>query len=287
MDPMKRKLILQEIEYWRSNKLLPGQYCDFLRNLYIEDNADRQISDSAGGQAKPLKASSWSMKTPLYVFVGLSFLSLIYFYFTSFHPVMQTTLSIALVVLLLGIGVWRRNSKPILAFSALGAGCLLSLLLGIIILDLNGLTDPVWTVALIAICAVLWIVLGIATRIAVLQLCGHFALALGYLWLIRQLHPDPAWITLQLYALPICLVLYLAGKRLFNGINSAGFILLIVAAVYALLPEAYGLIFTDLPGFLLQSALFVKMVVIGLVIWTYWRGKTHRAEWLTENDYME
>jgi hypothetical protein len=33
----KREILLYEIEHWRRSRLLPEQYCDFLSNLYRED----------------------------------------------------------------------------------------------------------------------------------------------------------------------------------------------------------------------------------------------------------
>ncbi len=282
MDQMKRKMILKEIEYWRSSRLLPEQYCDFLRNLYIEDDAPETTAVGEPGARFRLRPPS--PKSILYVLGLASLLLLIYLYFTSFHPVMQTGLSIMLILLLIAIGIRRRDTKPMLAFASLGFGCLLSLFLGLLILEVNGLSEPVWTVALVAGCGLLWIAVGIVSRISVLHLCGQIALLLSYLWLIRQFHPDPAWITLQLYAIPVSLVFYALGKKLYAGLNSSGFILLIAAAIHGVAPEAYGIIFTDMPGILVQSALFIKMVIIGVLVWSHWNGKKDHTEWLSEQD---
>ncbi len=281
MDPMKRKLILKEIEYWRTSKLLPEQYCDFLRNLYIDNDAPEVTMPDRGEGSKIRRITG---KSVLYLIGAISLLLLIYFYFTSFHPVMQTALSILLIALLAAVGISRRETKPMLAFAALGASCLLSMFLGLLILEVNQLSDPIWTVSLIASCGLLWTVIGIASRIWVLHLCGQLAVLLSYLWLIRQWHPDPAWITLQLYAIPVSLLLYAIGKRLYSGLNSAGFILLLSAAVYWVVPEVYGIIFTQIPGLLVQPALFVKMVIIAMVAWSHWKGKKEQTDWLSEHD---
>lgn len=38
MANAKKKIILNEILFWKQNKLLPDQYCDFLMTLYSEGN---------------------------------------------------------------------------------------------------------------------------------------------------------------------------------------------------------------------------------------------------------
>ncbi|WP_252508902.1 hypothetical protein [Paenibacillus peoriae] len=38
----KRAILLHEIEHWRRSRLLPEQYCDFLSNLYREDEDPSQ-----------------------------------------------------------------------------------------------------------------------------------------------------------------------------------------------------------------------------------------------------
>ena len=36
----KRVIMIAEIEYWRKHKLLKEHYCDFLSNLYLENQVD-------------------------------------------------------------------------------------------------------------------------------------------------------------------------------------------------------------------------------------------------------
>ena len=36
MDENRKQIIIKEIGYWKNNKLLPEQYCDFLLALYTE-----------------------------------------------------------------------------------------------------------------------------------------------------------------------------------------------------------------------------------------------------------
>ncbi|MEK4129201.1 hypothetical protein NYE67_05935 [Solibacillus sp. FSL W8-0474] len=49
MSNQKKQIIMNEISFWKQNKLLPGQYCDFLMTLYSEGN---HSDDEITGQAK-------------------------------------------------------------------------------------------------------------------------------------------------------------------------------------------------------------------------------------------
>ena len=287
LDPVKRKIILKEIEHWRQSKLLPEHYCDFLRNLYIESHSNEQGSVSGVKDHEPSGSKLKKLMTlkGLLSSLGISvFILMIFLYFTSFHPLMQTALSVLLVGILISIGIVERAKHPIGSFSALGAGSILSLFLGLFILYVNDWAGAGVTVALVAACGLLWIWVGVVARIGLLQLCGWFALLLGYLWMIQWLHAEPSWLILQAYTLPICLVFYYIGKRLYNGITSSGAVLMLASGLFLLLPEVYGLIFTEISGLVLQPALAVKMALAGMAIWTQWKWIKNKSGWLTEHE---
>ncbi len=42
MEPVRKKIVTQEIKYWRDSNLLPAHYCDFLLNLYTEGETTRK-----------------------------------------------------------------------------------------------------------------------------------------------------------------------------------------------------------------------------------------------------
>lgn len=44
MDHDRKKMIIQEILYWKENRMLPEQYCDYLLALYTEGNQPTQSS---------------------------------------------------------------------------------------------------------------------------------------------------------------------------------------------------------------------------------------------------
>jgi hypothetical protein len=243
MDPEKRMVILGEIERWRRSRLLPEQYCDFLRNLYLEGEAEPAGAGwlHVGKRAANRLVSGWK---PAYGWAAAAFIAMLLFsglYFTFFHPLLQTVLSAALVALLIGIGLAERHRRPLAGFAALGAGCLLAPLLGLVALWQFDAAGPRATVALTAACGVVWIAAGLAARIGLLQLSGHFALILAYLWLIRSWHGEPGLWLLQLYLVPAAAALYAAGRWIYGGIGSAGAMLMLAAGIALVAPEVYAL----------------------------------------------
>ena len=62
MNSQKKAVILNEISFWKKNKLLPEHYCDFLMTLYsegqeVEENNSTQLKINA---ANSLLADNYS-----------------------------------------------------------------------------------------------------------------------------------------------------------------------------------------------------------------------------------
>lgn len=47
MSNQKKQIIMNEIKFWKQNKLLPEHYCDFLMTLYSEGNQHEEIEGKA------------------------------------------------------------------------------------------------------------------------------------------------------------------------------------------------------------------------------------------------
>ncbi|MDP4164314.1 MAG: hypothetical protein Q8906_05000 [Bacillota bacterium] len=43
MDENRKKIILNEIQYWKEGRMLPAHYCDYLLSLYSEGNPPQQV----------------------------------------------------------------------------------------------------------------------------------------------------------------------------------------------------------------------------------------------------
>ncbi len=89
MDENRKQIIIKEIGYWKNNKLLPEQYCNFLLALYTEGTG---LNETSNGSKKRKKMFLWFLIIPIIVFV---------FYFTELSFTLQIVLSI--VFLFIGI----------------------------------------------------------------------------------------------------------------------------------------------------------------------------------------
>ncbi len=83
----RKKIIINEIKYWKKNRLLPEHYCNFLLTLYTEGEQQEEVSDKR--EKTPL---NWF---PLLItFLGLALFGLTFLviYFTDFSSFLQTGL---------------------------------------------------------------------------------------------------------------------------------------------------------------------------------------------------
>lgn len=87
MDDHRKKVITNEIEYWKQNRLLPEHYCDFLLNLYSE-----------GGSESPIKKKRL-LSAPVFINIilaSLLSLTVFLFYFTELSLFLQISIIIFL-----------------------------------------------------------------------------------------------------------------------------------------------------------------------------------------------
>lgn len=82
MDDHRRKIIINEIKYWKQNRLLPEHYCDFLLNLYTEGSLE---DDSTSRNRSSLTKGILS-----FILIGMLSLSVFLFYFTELSIFLQT-----------------------------------------------------------------------------------------------------------------------------------------------------------------------------------------------------
>ncbi|WP_438446242.1 hypothetical protein [Gorillibacterium sp. sgz5001074] len=260
MDQEKRRIIVSEIEHWRRSKLLPGQYCDFLLNLYLdgenEKDKEKSVLGISSGSVKNSSAKVW-----LTIFGILGLISFLGLHFTSFHFWMQTGIAAGLISILYMIGGVQRNKQPGLSYLAFGAGSILLLLAGIYLLSDKGY-DGTPVMLYVGFCSMIWILTGILGRMPVFHFAGWVVLFLIYALVLRHNITDIDWIGLELSWVPVSLVLVWLGW-LFHHVNKQiAAVLLLTGALGWFGAEIYGFGVTELPGNLLQLLLLAKLAVI-------------------------
>ncbi|MGE7090840.1 hypothetical protein ACQKII_05140 [Lysinibacillus sp. NPDC048646] len=99
MTNPRKKIILNEILFWKQNKLLPEHYCDFLATLYAEGK-DLQELEFANHKQAVLPLEKRKM---IFLIVGLciAVIALLYVYFTVPSLTMILTVIVAIAAITL------------------------------------------------------------------------------------------------------------------------------------------------------------------------------------------
>ena len=128
MSNQKKQIIMNEITFWKQNKLLPEHYCDFLMTLYSEGNQNEEVSGNAKKAINPvIKRKKWSIAS-IFPIIALMFTVLLFtiqyewvvvaiagifaacclagaFYFAKKNKLLAMMLQLAVALLMLGISV--------------------------------------------------------------------------------------------------------------------------------------------------------------------------------------
>ncbi len=113
MDPTRKKVILNEINFWKQNNMLPEHYCDYLIALYSEGENPEQL------QIKDRKKVNGEALIGM-LLLGIMSLSLLITYLTEFSFPLQTViLAIFVIILFLSALYYRTKEKrPLLVYIA-------------------------------------------------------------------------------------------------------------------------------------------------------------------------
>ena len=150
MDENRKKIIVKEILYWKDNRMLPEQYCDYLLALYTEGNQPQELKNEKSKYKWQLQNYLLLLLIPVFVFLlyftelsfdlqmALLFISLIglftltyYFFKKGFQ--FQISLFISALLLLLGtveLTVQVFPESPGILYAVLIVNCLTWLVVG-------------------------------------------------------------------------------------------------------------------------------------------------------------
>ncbi len=181
MTNPRKKIILNEILFWKQNKLLPEHYCDFLATLYAEGNDVEELEEATHKQAVlPLEK-----RKMMFFIVGLclGMLLLLYIYFTVTSLLLLLTGIVAIATITLFIMAFRVATKNNLlapVFHIIAAILLFSLSIRMYTTYFSG-NNTVLFVIIAANCGV-WLVSGIKMKLLYFTVSGGLGLLalIGY-----------------------------------------------------------------------------------------------------------
>jgi hypothetical protein len=263
MDAEHKRTIRKEIEYWQENKLLPASYCQFLLNLYEEEQLPRR---------------SWfalqSGLTGYVLLVVYVLLLAIPTYFFNNLPLLGQIGVSAAVVLIFYIFALERLKKQVLLSAVLFAlGSLLMLLSGVGIMSLNDLLVPFYIMLFVSLCSVTWMVIGLSASIPVFHFVGWVGLALVYGWFLF-IGPEPAslWQSQGFWLVPFVMFLLAAWWTRKSDVAISR-VLLTVTMLLWLAPEVYdGIVHAW------QTTTFITLTTKVIIVAAL--GYIFRAKWV-------
>jgi hypothetical protein len=268
MNQDRRQIILKEIDHWRRSKLLPDQYCDFLMNLYADQDAIQTTREQHHTVGKAIAAVSRATGMQwLLTFGTFTLISFVVLYFNEFHPLLQIAVVIGGAGVFLRIGQRLRKRNEAAGLAITSTGMLLLLGGGLYMLNVHSLDQWGLKTGLLALCSLFWVIYGIAARIPVLHLCGWLAAILVYAWLLSQFMVDSKWYEVQLYWLPIACLFGWSSWFVNRWSKQVSAILFLTCTLVWFMPELYAMMFVD-NAIWLQLQLIVKIAVGGALLFS-------------------
>lgn len=165
MNLEKKKIIINEIHYWKNNKLLPDTYCNFLLALYTEGNHNEDV------QLLSKTKNSGAKFLLLTLLALLLVITLLVIYFTELSFVLQ--MAIVVFLLLISIVVTAYFNKFGKIFQVpLSITLIQFLICSITFIEKISYNNQIWIAATVLGNCILWITLGKLYRMIYLVISG-------------------------------------------------------------------------------------------------------------------
>lgn len=176
MNHDRKKIIVNEIIYWKNNKLLPEAYCNFLLTLYTE-------GEGVGLSEKTVTPSLFSVKVAIFTLLGIGLLLPVFFlvtYFTEISPNLQMVINFIFLIVSIFIVIKNNNNKLVLHIGfILLALQLLILSTTAVEFFFNG--QSTYMVLVLLLNCISWIGVGIATTKKYFLVAGVVGILTGIL----------------------------------------------------------------------------------------------------------
>lgn len=274
----KKKIIIREIEHWRRSRLLPEQYCDFLLNIYLETDREKTDADNGlfGLSLSKVRDSNW--KIWISFIFAIALVSFTVLNFNAFGLPMQMASS---VLFLTGCYVWgglkRRKGEPLASQILLGMASLFLLFIGVYLMKLHGIEGAVSVVCYVVFCGMIWILTGLAARLALFQLCGWVSMVFCYGWLLHQQLETINLSTLELSWVPLSILFCWLSWMICERSKQIGLVFFLLGLIVWYMPEIYGMLYAEQYGEqTVQWLFFGKLVLEASLLfafrkkWTEW-----------------
>jgi hypothetical protein len=159
-------------------------------------------------------------------------------------------------------GAILREKAPARAMMLLGAGMLFLLGSGMALLQLRHWTEGAGPIALLVICAAVWIGCGIALRFPLLHGCGWMAAIVLYARLLARHVPEPHWFEVQVFWIPPAFLFGWLSWYWHVRYKPVSAVFFTIALLLWFMPEAYSALFKVEEAWI-ELELIVKIALAG------------------------
>ncbi|MFC4388505.1 hypothetical protein ACFOZ1_11910 [Gracilibacillus marinus] len=168
MDAERKKVIINEIKYWKDHRLLPTHYCDFLLALYTEGQGDEEIEERT---KSPYYLFFYFFNT-LTLFITLLTINL-------YESLIIQALSIVFVIIInvVFIMIFKKNVNLRDDYAVMIL--FVNFLFATSLMLMQYIIIPIITYSWILLNSVCWIVFGKWKKQFFLQAAGVFVLIIG------------------------------------------------------------------------------------------------------------
>lgn len=174
MDENRKKMIIKEILYWKENRMLPEQYCDYLLALYTEGNhSDNEEKEHA--KRKPVsKGFLFLLLIPLFVFI---------LYFTELSFDLQ--MALMTIAFITGFGVTYYFFKKRMQFQVSLVLTALILLLATVEATVHFFPHlPALLYGIVFVNCLLWIIAGKKLKLLYFSISGFLGIGVLFISII-------------------------------------------------------------------------------------------------------
>ncbi|WP_068616273.1 hypothetical protein [Paenibacillus tuaregi] len=271
MNSERREIILNEIEYWRTSRLLPEQYCDFLENLYQEQAAQAARRTFSINSIQQGSLKTW--------FLGFGIISLIFFigfYFSLFPWPLQMAIALLVTSICYSFSAVFRPRRKVAALLTASGGSVILLGLGAWTLWLQDWLSPGGIAGLVGVCGLIWWLAGYFLNLGILNYCGFVCFILLYGVMFGKIHPDASWPMMQLFWLPLSVVMVWLCWLAHHRIKRMAPVFFAVGITVWFMPEADMLLMrqSSVHGMVLLCLLKIVIAFILLFVlrkkWIVW-----------------
>ncbi|WP_144511116.1 hypothetical protein [Bacillus sp. FJAT-22090] len=184
MSVQRKQIIINEIAFWKKNKLLPEHYCDFLTALYAQGEGVEEEGKEKSSQA--ILAKEKKNKTILYVTLGIItailIASLVLITTVAFIPIIASGIT---VCAFLYIAIKLAKNKSVMTPLLFVFSALLLLGLSFKVWDVYFIEYPSILISLIIGNCLLWLFSGLLLRLIYFSISGIVGTILILIYLFR------------------------------------------------------------------------------------------------------